>query len=543
MGRTIRICSIALLFALATPVLARDVESANVDLFWAAQRADLSGQGELALKSYNRLLGQLPQSNVVVDRLFDTAVVQGDLPAALRAARVQQLSNSGSLALPLIFYVDAWKHKDWSKADQASAELQAGAFGFIAPLLNAWTAVARGEGTGISNAALRENGTLGYYSDDQLIYFDLATGRIDGAKRRLTTFPDFSEDHARHMALSSVEYLARNGQGEFANDLLEHVGLEPMAIGGKATKFPPEQALAALFARLAAQLAEQNVPDQALYFARLGTWMAPDSAFAQMVLADRLGSRELTARATAALDSVAEARPQWSWALGDKARMLANRGDTGGALRLIRSARAKRPDLNDLKLLEASYLAAAGDLPGAAGIYRALAADADARNKNKGRRVTFRLLLAQTLERLGDWPASKASLEEALAINDQNPQLLNSLGYGLLERREDVTRGIQLVTKAYQLSPQSPAITDSLGWAHYLNGDYAKAIVLLESAAEGAIADVTINEHLGDAYWKAGRKIEARYAWRAASLQATDEDGKRIIAKIDLGWTEATAAP
>ena len=104
-------------------------------------------------------------------------------------------------------------------------------------------------------------------------------------------------------------------------------------------------------------------------------------------------------------------------------------------------------------------------------------------------------------------------------------------------------RGFDLVAKAHRLAPQSPAIADSLGWAHYLSGDYAQAIPLLEKAVEDAIGDVAINEHLGDAYWQAGRLTEARYAWRAASLQAEGESAVRLAAKIDLGLTDATAAP
>jgi Flp pilus assembly protein TadD len=99
------------------------------------------------------------------------------------------------------------------------------------------------------------------------------------------------------------------------------------------------------------------------------------------------------------------------------------------------------------------------------------------------------------------------------------------------------------VARAHELSPQSAAITDSLGWGHYLQGDLDKALPLLESAAQAAENDVAINEHLGDAYWKVGRKVEARYAWRAASLQAEGDAGKRLAAKIDFGWSEANAAP
>jgi tetratricopeptide (TPR) repeat protein len=543
--RTIRICSLALAVSLAlgAPVEARKSESEEADLFWAAQRADLSGQSAEALKGYDRLLGKLPQSAVAVDRLFDIAVLQGNFAAAMKAARAQELAGSGTGALPLIFYVDAWKRKDWAETARASAEIQAGSFGFMAPLLNAWTAVAQGGGSGISGGTLRENGTLAYYSDDQLIYFDLSLGRIDNAKRRLTSFPGFGADHARHMALSSVEYLGRNGQGEFANSLLEHIGLEPGDLAGKPVKFAPETALAALFARLSAQLAEQNVADQALYFARLSQWISSDSAFARMTLADQLATRSLYGDAHAALDGVAGTRPQWSWALGNKARLLNAQGRADDALKLIQAARVQKPNAADLKLLEAQHLTAKNDYAGAEAIYRALVAKADADQAKNGRRVTYRMLLSQNLDQRGDWPGAKAALEEAVAISDQNPQLLNSLGYGLLERREDVKRGLELVAKAHRLAPQSPAITDSLAWGHYLNGDFAKAIPLLESAVENAIDDVAINEHLGDAYWQAGRQIEARYAWRAAALQAKDEVGERIAAKIDLGWTEATAAP
>jgi Flp pilus assembly protein TadD len=169
--------------------------------------------------------------------------------------------------------------------------------------------------------------------------------------------------------------------------------------------------------------------------------------------------------------------------------------------------------------------------------------EADAAGGKNGRRVSFRMLLAQVLEAQGKWPETRAVLEEAVAINDQNPQLLNSLGYGLLERREDIVRGFALVSKAHALSPLSPAITDSLGWGYHLTGDHEKAVPLLERAVEGAMNDVAINEHLGDAYWKTGRFTEARYAWRAASLQAHDAELFRISTKIDLGLTDATAAP
>jgi predicted Zn-dependent protease len=458
--------------------------------------------------------------------------------------RAQQLAESGDTAAPLIFFVDAWKRKDWAGAAEAISWLQKDRmFSFMAPMLNAWVEAAQGKKVALSNATLQESALLGYYSMDQLVYLDLANGNAEGAKRRLSSFPGFGDDYARHMAMSAAEQLGRNGNLEFANSLLQHIGAELMAGAGKPGGFPADQALAALFSRLSAQLDEQGINNQALYFARFANWISPDSAFGRMTLASRLADRGLSTQATDLLDGVGETRPQWSWALGDKARILLRDNRAADALQLIQSARTKRPGAHDLQLLEAQQLEGNGDLAGAVVIYRALITDADKEASKNGRRVTFRMLLAQVLDAQKDWPATKAVLEEALAMNEQNPQLLNSLGYGLLERRENVKRGFALVSTAYRLAPESPAITDSLGWGHYLNGDYSKAVPLLEKAVENAISDVTINEHLGDAYWKVGRFNEARYSWSAAELQANEGEGKRIAAKIDLGWTEATAAP
>jgi Flp pilus assembly protein TadD len=525
------------------PLCAAETET-DVELFWQAQRADLVRQPVNALKNYNRLLVKLPESSVAVDRLFEIAVLQGDFASAMKAARAQQLAESGNAASPLIFFVDAWRRKDWAEAAQATSWLQERSlFAFMAPILNAWTEIARGKEGNISNASLSENGTLAYYANDQLVYLDIANGKVADAQKRLTSFPGFGDDHTRHMAMTAAEHFARSREGEFANAMLEHIGAEPISGTAKSGAFPSDQAIASLFSRLSEQLQEQGVADQALYFARLAQWIAPESAYGRMTLAQRLEERSEHDLAAAMLGGIAETRPQWSWALGNMSRILLAQNRPVEALQLVQAARIKRPNAYDLKLLEAQQLEANKDMAGAASVYRSLITSADAAKMANGRRVTYRLLLSQALSAQDDWAGAKKVLEEALALNDQNPNILNSLGYGLLERREDVRRGFELVAMAHKLAPDSPAITDSLAWGHYLNGDYAKAVPLLEKAVEGAINDVTINEHLGDAYWKVGRAIEARYAWRAAVLQAEDEEAKRIAAKIDTGWSEATAAP
>lgn len=73
----------------------------------------------------------------------------------------------------------------------------------------------------------------------------------------------------------------------------------------------------------------------------------------------------------------------------------------------------------------------------------------------------------------------------------------------------------------------------------FVSGEYDKAVQHLEKAVEAAPADATINEHLGDAYWKVGRRTEARYQWeRALTLDATDAQRSAIAKKLEQGLAQ-----
>ncbi|HEV8028282.1 MAG TPA: tetratricopeptide repeat protein, partial [Stellaceae bacterium] len=78
---------------------------------------------------------------------------------------------------------------------------------------------------------------------------------------------------------------------------------------------------------------------------------------------------------------------------------------------------------------------------------------------------------------------------------------------------------------------------------YYRLGDFTKATQTLEHAIELLPEDPTINDHLGDAYWQAGRVAEARFQWRRA-LQFKPEAGdvKTIEGKLDRGLAKLPAA-
>ncbi|TPW06368.1 MAG: hypothetical protein FD124_1798, partial [Alphaproteobacteria bacterium] len=147
----------------------------------------------------------------------------------------------------------------------------------------------------------------------------------------------------------------------------------------------------------------------------------------------------------------------------------------------------------------------------AAALYASLVAEL-----NPPTRRDWRLYLAQgaTLERLGQWPAAEAALQQALVVSPDRPEVLNYLGYTWVDTGAKVREGLALLERAVAQEPDEGYIIDSLGWAHFRLGNFGQAVEYLERAVELSPGDSTLNDHLGDAYWRVGRRIEARYQWR-----------------------------
>ncbi|MEM7729169.1 MAG: tetratricopeptide repeat protein [Pseudomonadota bacterium] len=139
-------------------------------------------------------------------------------------------------------------------------------------------------------------------------------------------------------------------------------------------------------------------------------------------------------------------------------------------------------------------------------------------------------------ERLGRWPEAQTDFLRVLKYKPDDADTLNYLGYTWVDRGENLVRAFELIEKAVELEPDSGAIVDSLGWAHYKLGRYDEAKTHLERAAVLSPWSATIIDHLGDVYWRLGRKREATYQWRRAlEFDPTDEEVISIQAKLDAG--------
>ena len=133
------------------------------------------------------------------------------------------------------------------------------------------------------------------------------------------------------------------------------------------------------------------------------------------------------------------------------------------------------------------------------------------------------------LERLHEWPRAQADMNRALELSPGQPAALNFLGYSMADRNQNLAEAEDMIERALHARPNDGAIVDSLGWVKLRLGDTREALRLLEKAAELEPEDPSITGHLGDAYWTAGRHLEAQDQWRRALVLKPDPDEQARI--------------
>ena len=120
-----------------------------------------------------------------------------------------------------------------------------------------------------------------------------------------------------------------------------------------------------------------------------------------------------------------------------------------------------------------------------------------------------RALIAEQQSKLA---LAEEDLRHILTLEPQNVNALNALGYTLADHNQNLDEALALIQNAYQLSPNNPAIMDSLGWAHFRRGELEQALPFLEQAF-ALIQDHEIAAHLGELLWLQERHQEAKEVW------------------------------
>ena len=104
---------------------------------------------------------------------------------------------------------------------------------------------------------------------------------------------------------------------------------------------------------------------------------------------------------------------------------------------------------------------------------------------------------------------AEADLKMAMKLQPNDPYIINYLAYSWLDREMNIETAVNLLEKAVELEPFDGYILDSL-WMGILFVRCRGPINIF--SRKGGLPlpnDPTLNDHLGDAYWKSGRYDEA----------------------------------
>ena len=166
---------------------------------------------------------------------------------------------------------------------------------------------------------------------------------------------------------------------------------------------------------------------------------------------------------------------------------------------------------------------------------------ADALTTKPEEKLNVLFLRGTLLDRQKRYDEADEVFHRTLALDPQNPTVLNYLGYMYAERGVRLPEAIAMIRKAVDLDPQNYAFLDSLGWAYFKSGQYALAEQYLRQAIERSAADPTVHDHLGEVYEKTGRLKLAVDQWerslteysRSLASEADPEDVAKVQHKLE----------
>ncbi|HEX8580017.1 MAG TPA: tetratricopeptide repeat protein [Allosphingosinicella sp.] len=520
--------------------------------FASAYAADSFGAPEEAARRYAAALALSPDNPVLAAAAFRQAFTVGDKALAVSAARALQASGKLAPDGRLVLFADAVGRSDWKTATLQLDQLRKDpVFSHLTPTLEAWVRVGSKKGDPLAAiAAITDNPFAAGYASEHRPFLLLAKGRTKEGLAALTALQEAGPLPAR-LAIAAAGQLARQWQKAEALALLE--GQAPALAAARARlqsgkrlragMATAPEGISELLLRLAADASAAEAPEFALTLSRTATFLAPGNAAPWLITAELLAAQSRYPAALAALRHVPVEDALFTETADLRLRILNSSGERDAAIAEARALVAAQPQ-SVQGWTRLADLLSAGKAHGEASEAYGKALDLVSGGARAAQpEWTLWLLRGGALTQAGRWAEGKAALEQAQKLAPDRAVVLNYLGYSQLERRENLAEAERLIREASKLQPDDPSITDSLGWAHYVRGDYPKAVELLERAARGQPADAAINEHLGDAYYSAGRRFEARYAWQAALTYAERDAAARLQAKIDTGLKPSLAAP
>jgi tetratricopeptide (TPR) repeat protein len=525
----------------------RDADTKIADTFatylsarFAAGDHDL---GQAAL-FYSRSLENDPANPQLLALSFFYATTAGDLDSAARYASRVVAATPDDRAARLALAVMAFKRKDYADVRHHLTLSARGPFTVLTlSLFDAWAAAASKDEPAVAkdiadlagqkgaeniaayHAALLAD-YLGKTQAAETAYKKAIAGNVV-TPRVLEAYGRFLEGHGR-AADAEALYRSRLDEGGLA--VVTVPGLARIAAKQKAEpmiRTPEDGAAEALFG-IAASLTDAQSADISILYLRMALYLRPDLTLANILLADRFESIRKYEDAIAVYRTVPVSSPYFRVAAVQAAINLSRLGRPDDAVADLRKLVASQP--KDVE----SWIAL-GDTYRAAERYAEAVQAYDGAAKALGtpgrKDWTLFYARAMSMERLKRLDESEADIQTALKLSPDQPELLNYLGYSWVDRGRNIDQALVMLEKARSLRPYDGYIVDSVGWAYYRLGRWQDAANTLAQAVLLVPGDPTINDHLGDAFWRSGRRIEARFQWNHALTFADGEVDKAAIEK------------
>ena len=553
---------VALTMAAPAPLWAQSTASDTAEVvqqkvesgaYLAGRHALFSGNFAAAAEYFPRALVDDPGNPGLMESLVLSLLALGDIDRALPVARTMEAAGLRSQGARMAIAADHIRAGAFEPLLQSDNEEQ-GIGPLLDGLLASWAymgtgSVAKGlarfdavaDEKGLRSFALYQKALalalVGDFEGAEAIYADERSGLMSASRRAVLARVEILSQLDRNA--DALEYLTDTFGAAFDPAL---TAVADRLAAGERLPFDQvtsvQDGMAEVFFTIGAALRGEASDDFALIYARIATFLRPDHIDALLLCADLLDQMDQYDLAVATYKMVPADSPESHAAELGRADALRRAGKPDAAIEVLERLAQDFPTLPAVHSALGDLLRQQESYKGAVAAY-----DKALEFTEEGAPGEWFLLYARGIahERLKNWELAEADFRRALELNPDQPQVLNYLGYSLVERHTDLDAALAMIEQAVAAQPDSGYIVDSLGWVLFRLGRYDEAVAHMERAVELMAVDPVVNDHLGDVYWSVGRKREAEFQWRRALsfIKPDDTDGEadpeRIRRKLDVG--------
>lgn len=535
--------------ALAPSAFAKEASGA----YLAARQARYEYDFEAAARYFVQALAQDSENQAILEQSIVSLLSLGDVARALPVAQRMDADNMPSQAGHMVMFADLAAREDFA-AILKRLEDKKGIGELGDGLVKAWAQLGTGDMTSATatfDAVAKEPGLR----DFALYHKALAlasVGDFEGAVKIFSGEAEGPIQATRHGVFAWAQALSQLGRQDEALEVVTSTfgsmtGPEVAALIEQLKSPDPvpftvvrsaREGIAEVFYSIGQALTDGSGLDYVLLFSRAAEHIDPNHTDAVLLSAQVLEELKRHELATKAYQKIPRDNPSFLTAELGRAEALNNDDKTDAAIEVLQQLSSAYPDSAQVMMSMADLYRQHERFAAAIEAY-----DAALKLYKSEDDIPWFAYYARGIshEREGHWTESEADFRKALALNPDQPQVLNYLGYSLIEKKVKLDEALEMIKRAVELEPSSGYIIDSLGWAYYRLGRYDEAAKSLERAAELVPVDAVVSDHLGDALWMVGRKTEAHFQWRRAlsfvdaEKTNSDADPERIRRKLDVG--------